>query len=158
MRLALYQPEIPQNTGTLLRLGACLGVGVDIIEPCGFVWNDARLKRAGMDYMELVTVQRHVSWRSFKDQVTSRLILLDAKATTSFLDFQFQPEDILVLGQESRGVPDSVYEEMSHQVIIPMVPGRRSLNVAISAAIVLSEALRQTKLYPLPSVQLLCES
>ncbi|MBY0377588.1 MAG: tRNA methyltransferase, partial [Gammaproteobacteria bacterium] len=109
MRLALYQSEIPQNTGTLMRLGACVGVGIDIIEPCGFVWDDARLKRAGMDYMELANVTRHSSFEEFLGNITpARLILLDTKATTDYLDFEFHPDDILMVGREGDGVPDDV--------------------------------------------------
>ena len=151
MRIALYQPEIPQNTGTLMRLGACLGVPLDIIEPCNFVWQDQKLRRAGMDYMDLAQVTRHSSWEKFyqlqKDK-GNRLILLDAQASTSFLDFSFQPSDVLLLGQESSGVPEEVHQQIPHQVIIPMQGGRRSLNMAISAAMVLTEALRQTHLFP----------
>lgn len=150
MRLALYQPEIPQNTGTLMRLGACLGVGIDIIEPTGFIWNDQRLRRAGMDYAELATIKRHSSWTSFqKEQLPpQRLILVDTKATTSFLNFQFHPTDTLLLGKESIGVPPEVFDQIPHHVLIPMLPCRRSLNVAIAAAMVLTEALRQTSLFP----------
>lgn len=150
MRIALYQPEIPQNTGTILRMGACLGVPVDIIEPCGFIWNDQKLRRAGMDYMDLTNLTRHSSWEKFWDikkmpQSPHRVVLLDAKATTNFLDFQFEKDDILLIGKESSGVPQSVYDQVDHRVIIPMVPGCRSLNMAIAGAIVLTEALRQTR-------------
>ncbi|WP_032113667.1 tRNA (cytidine(34)-2'-O)-methyltransferase [Candidatus Paracaedibacter symbiosus] len=151
MRLALYQPEIPQNTGTLMRLGACLGVPLDVIEPCGFVWNDQKLRRAGMDYIELANVTRHVSWVKFwqATQATgSRIVLLDAQAKQSFVTFKFQPTDILLLGQESSGVPETVATQVDAQVLIPMLSGCRSLNVAVSAAMVLTEALRQTNQFP----------
>lgn len=151
MRLALYQPEIPQNTGTLIRLSACLNVHLDVIEPCGFVWNDQKLRRAGMDYIELANMTRHLSWEKFLSQQQSnahRIILLDAHAKQSFLDFKFRETDVLLLGKESSGVPDSVLKEVTETVIIPMVPGTRSLNMAISASIVLSEALRQTNQFP----------
>lgn len=151
MRVALYQPEIPQNTGTLMRLGACLGVALDIIEPCSFVWNDQKLRRAGMDYMDLAHVVRHASWEKFYEtQITSgsRVVLLDAQGPTSFLDFQFQPSDVLLLGQESAGVPETVAIQVQCHVTIPMLPGRRSLNMAVSAAMVLTEALRQTNQFP----------
>lgn len=150
MRLALYQPEIPQNTGTLMRLGACLNVEIDVIEPCGFVWNDKKLLRAGMDYAELVMVQRHSSWTAFQEQLMppQRLILLDTKATTSFLNFEFQPQDILLLGKESTGVPQEIFDQIPDKVIIPMLSCRRSLNMAVAAAMVLTEALRQTSLFP----------
>ncbi|WP_033444408.1 tRNA (cytidine(34)-2'-O)-methyltransferase [Candidatus Odyssella thessalonicensis] len=144
MRLALYQPEIPQNAGTLMRLAACLGVPLDIIEPCGFIWQDQKLQRAGMDYIELANVQRHASFEAFKANIPQRLILVDTKAATSFLDFSFQKNDILLMGKESVGVPESVFEAIPDRVIIPMLPGRRSLNVAVAAAMVLGEALRQT--------------
>ena len=146
MRLALYQPEIPQNTGTLIRLGACVGVGIDVIEPCGYIWDDARLKRAGMDYMELANVTRHATWDAFQQQLNlSRLILLDTKASTDYLDFEFQPDDILMVGRESDGVPEMVFNATHYQVKISMLSERRSLNVAVAASIVLGEALRQTR-------------
>lgn len=143
MRLALYEPEIPQNTGTLLRLGACLGVPIDIIEPCGFIWNHQKLHRAGMDYLELANMTRYPSWEHYYTQNQSRLILLDSKATTNFLDFSFEKEDVLLIGKESSGVPEHVFQRVQHQVIIPMVPGCRSLNMAIAGAMVLTEAFRQ---------------
>lgn len=145
MRLALYQPEIPQNAGTLMRLSACLGVPMDIIEPCGFIWHDQKLQRAGMDYIELANVQRHVSFESFQQAQPQRVVLIDTKAATSFLDFNFEKDDILLLGKESVGMPDEIFEKIPHRVVIPMVEGRRSLNVAVAGAMVLSEALRQTQ-------------
>lgn len=151
MRLALFQPEIPQNTGTLMRLGACLGVPLDVIEPCGFIWNDQKLRRAGMDYIELANVERHVSWSKFyeaKRLSSARIVLLDAKAEESFVSFRFRPDDILLLGQESLGVPQEVAKMVQAQIVIPMRPDCRSLNVAVSAAMVLSEALRQTNQFP----------
>lgn len=151
MRLALYQPEIPQNTGTLMRLGACLGVPLDIIEPCGFVWNDQKLRRAGMDYIEMANVTRHLSWEKFRQVQThqsSRIILLDAHTKVSFLEFSFYPSDVLLLGQESSGVPSIVANQVQASVTIPMIKGCRSLNMAISAAMVLTEALRQTNQFP----------
>ncbi|MBA4117276.1 MAG: tRNA methyltransferase [Candidatus Puniceispirillum sp.] len=152
MRLALYHPEIPQNTGTLLRLGACLGVPLDLIEPCGFVPSDARLRRAGMDYAELAKLTRHSSWEDFElfcETHKRRTVLLCPRADVSYLDFTFTPQDTLLLGTESSGVPESVAHAVEARVRIPMHPGRRSLNVAISGAMVLSEALRQTGLMPL---------
>lgn len=151
IRLALYQPEIPQNTGTLLRLGSCLGIPLDIIEPCGFGLSDARLKRAGMDYIDPSQYQRHVSFQAFYDhqQATSRrLVLLTPHTQTSYLEFSFTPKDTLVLGRESDGVPDALLPQLPHQITIPMVPGRRSLNVAIAGAMVIGEALRQTQAFP----------
>lgn len=129
-----------------MRLGACVGVGIDIIEPCGFIWDDARLKRAGMDYMELANVTRYSSWEEFLGQTTpSRLILLDTKATTDYLDFKFQSSDILMVGREGDGVPDDVFDACPHRLKISMLSGVRSLNVAIAASMVLGEALRQTQ-------------
>lgn len=151
MRIALYQPEIPQNTGTLMRLGACMGVALDIIEPCSFVWNDQKLRRAGMDYIELANVVRHLSWEKFyQNQAESgaRLILLDTEGAIPFYDFSFHPSDILLLGQESSGVPKAIATQTHASVNIPMLPDRRSLNIAVSAAMVLTEALRQTHQFP----------
>ena len=151
VRLALYHPEIPQNTGTLLRLGACVGVPLDIIEPCSFVLTDARLRRAGMDYVELSTLTRHENWEHFQASLKAanrRCVLLCPRATTSYLDFAFTPQDTLLLGTESSGVPEDVAQACDARVCIPMLPGRRSLNVAISGAVVLSEVLRQLKAFP----------
>ncbi len=147
MRLALYQPEIPQNTGTLMRLCACMGITLNIIHPCGFVWDDRRLRRAGMDYKDIATVHHHTSWEIFLKEVKindHRLILLDAKAETPYTDFSFQQGDILLLGQESAGVPKDIFESIPHRLGIPMAPECRSLNVSLAAAMVVGEALRQT--------------
>lgn len=144
MRLALFQPDIPQNTGTVLRLAACLGVAVDIIEPTGFVWSDRRMKRAGMDYLQEVDLIRHTSWESYRAQFTGRLVLLTTKGATSYLDHPFDRSDTLLLGRESAGVPDDVHAAADARLRIPMATGMRSLNVALAAAMVLSEALRQT--------------
>lgn len=149
MHLALYQPEIPQNTGTLMRLCACMGINLNIIHPCGFVWDNRRLRRAGMDYMDIATVHHHTSWEIFLQSAGTnnhRLILLDAKAETPYTNFSFQHGDILLLGQESAGVPEDVFQSIPHRLRIPMVPACRSLNVALAAAIVVGEALRQLKL------------
>ncbi|MEI8295682.1 MAG: tRNA (cytidine(34)-2'-O)-methyltransferase [Alphaproteobacteria bacterium] len=151
MQLALYQPEIPQNTGTLIRLTACLGVPLHIIEPCGFVWSDRHLKRAGMDYVDLAYITRHQDWSAFKQQHTQdngRLILLDTKATTPYIDFSFHLTDTLLVGCESSGVPEAVMNQADSCVRIPLLPHRRSLNMAIAAAMVLGEALRQTHSFP----------
>lgn len=144
-RLALYQPEIAQNTGTLLRLAACMNVGVDIIGPCGFAFSDRQLKRSGMDYVDHVDKTLYDSWEMYTKDRPKRLILLDTKAEVSYTDFSFLPDDTLMVGTESQGVPDPIYKETDHQILIPMHPPFRSLNVAISAAIVLGEVLRQTK-------------
>lgn len=151
LRIALYQPDIPQNTGALLRLGACLGVAVDIIEPCGFVLTDRGMQRAGMDYLEMASMQRHDSWAAFcndLDQTQGRLILLTTKSAIAYTDFRFQPGDRLLLGRESAGVPQQVHDRADARLLIPMLAGRRSLNVALSAAMVLGEGLRQLNGFP----------
>lgn len=142
--LALYQPDIPQNTGALLRLGACLGVRVHVIEPTGFIWSEKSLKRAGMDYLDQVDVVRHRSYEAFcGETATCRLILLTTRATTPYTEFSFRPDDILILGRESAGVPDEVHERADAAIVVPMRPEARSLNVAVTGAMVLGEALRQ---------------
>lgn len=147
-RLALYQPDIPQNLGTMLRLCACMGTDVDIILPCGFPLDDRKLQRAGMDYIEHVNITKHNSWQDFttwKATQSSRLILLTTRATTEYTDFAFRPDDIIMVGRESSGVPQEVADYADAGIIIPMKPPMRSLNVAVSAAMALGEALRQTK-------------
>ncbi len=150
MRLCLYQPEIPQNTGTLLRLAACLGIAIDIIEPCGFLFEDKKLKRAAMDYSEESVYTRHLDWESFLETLSegNRLVALDVRAPTTYTDFSFQKHDVLVGGRESSGLPDGVLNHMSHRVMIPMQPHQRSLNLAVACAMVLGEALRQTHGFP----------
>jgi tRNA (cytidine/uridine-2'-O-)-methyltransferase len=148
MRLALYEPDIPQNAGALLRLGACLGVAVDLIEPAGFVLSDRRLKRAGMDYLAAATLVRHPSWAAFRGQCTGRLVLLTTKAPLAYHRFAFRADDTLLLGRESAGVPDAVHPAVDARLRIPMRQGLRSLNVALAAALVLGEALRQTEQFP----------
>lgn len=149
IQIALFQPEIPQNTGTLLRLGACMGVPVHIIEPTGFVLSDKRMRRSGMDYLDLACMHRHENWESFSRETTSdRIVYLTPSTDTSFLDFQFKSGDILLLGSESSGIPSEIADTISHQVKIPMLQGRRSLNIAIACSMVLAEALRQTGSYP----------
>jgi len=148
MRLALYEPDIPQNCGTLLRLAACLGLAVDIIEPCGFLWNDRRLRRAGMDYLEQVSVTRHPSWNAYRGQLDGRLILLTTKAQRPYHEFHFQAGDNLLLGRESAGVPDEVHQAANERLRVPMRPAVRSINVALAASMVVGEALRQTNGFP----------
>jgi tRNA (cytidine/uridine-2'-O-)-methyltransferase len=149
MRLALYQPDIPQNAGALLRLGACLGVPLDIIEPCGFVLSDARLRRAGLDYLPRASFARHDSWATFQaDRAPGRLLLLTTRGDTPYHRFAFAADDTLLLGRESAGVPPAVHDSCDARLVIPMRPGMRSLNVALAAALVLGEALRQTGLLP----------
>ena len=149
MRLALFQPDIPQNTGTMLRLAACLGVGVDIIGPAGFDMTDRALRRAGLDYLDHVRIARHVSFAVFEDarrqaSAQSRLILLTTAGHVAHHAFAFQPDDTLLVGRESAGVPASVHAAAGTRVRVPMRAGLRSLNIAVTAAIVLGEALRQT--------------
>lgn len=150
MRLALYQPDIPQNTGTMLRLAACLGVAVDLIEPAGFVLTDKHLRRAGMDYLKHAELVRHRSWQAYMDQPSrqGRLILLTTRASVNYTDFQFASTDTLMVGSESSGVPDTVHAVVDGAVRIPMVAAMRSLNVAVAAAMVIGEALRQTNQLP----------
>lgn len=151
MRLALYHPEIPQNTGTLMRLCACLGLTLDIIHPCGFVWDDRKLHRAGMDYMDIATVHHHQAWEQFytwSNEENYRLILLDAQANLPYTQFEFAQNDILLFGQESSGVPEEIFQLIPHRLLIPMTPNCRSLNVALSAAMVAGEGLRQLNGFP----------
>jgi tRNA (cytidine/uridine-2'-O-)-methyltransferase len=150
-RLAIYQPDIPQNTGTMLRLAACLGVPVDIIEPAGFDVSDRNLRRSGMDYLDHAAITRHMSWRSFeawRQEGKGRLILATTKGAMPYVDFRFKPDDIILVGRESAGVPDDVHDAADVRIIVPMQPGLRSLNVAVTAAMILGEALRQTGTFP----------
>lgn len=147
LRIALYQPDIAGNTGTILRFAACLGLCVDIIEPAGFDLTDRSLKRAGMDYLAAVTLTRHVSWDRFeawRRESGRRIVLASTKATRRYTDFAYRPDDILLFGRESAGVPDSVHDGADARVVIAMVEGQRSINVALSVAMICGEALRQT--------------
>jgi tRNA (cytidine/uridine-2'-O-)-methyltransferase len=149
MRLALFEPDIPQNAGTLIRLATCLDIGVDVIEPCGFLFSDAGFKRAGMDYLDASRIERHASWeRYLAAPREGRLILLTTKARRSYADFAFAATDTILLGRESTGVPDHVHRATGERLRIPLKPGLRSLNVAIAGAMVLGEAMRQTNLFP----------
>lgn len=148
MRLALYEPDIPQNTGAILRLCACLGVAADLIEPFGFVWDDRHLKRAAMDYLDRVELTRHRSWQAFRAAPRSRLILLTTQGNVAYHRFAFAAEDTLLFGRESAGVPPEVHAAADARLRLPMRPGLRSINVALAAAMVLGEALRQTELLP----------
>ncbi|MDQ4137059.1 MAG: tRNA (cytidine(34)-2'-O)-methyltransferase, partial [Pseudomonadota bacterium] len=146
-RLALYQPDIPQNTGTILRLAACLGVAVDIVEPAGFDVSDRNFRRAGLDYLDRVEIARHRSWRAFEYWRAAqgrRLVLATTQGSLPYTEFTFAEGDILLFGRESAGVPEEVHEAADARVVIPMRPGLRSLNVAVAAAMILGEALRQT--------------
>jgi len=151
MRLAVYQPDIPQNTGTILRLAACLGVPVDVIGPMGFDLTDKALRRAALDYLAHVDLQRHESFAAFertRRAEGARLVLLTTHGETAYTDFAFRPRDTLLLGRESAGVPQSVHDLSDARLRIPIQPGLRSLNVAVAAAMVLGEALRQTGTRP----------
>ncbi len=149
MELALYQPDIAPNVGTLIRMGACLGIRVNIIEPCGFPFGAKDLRRAVMDYASIADVERHSSFESFQSaRPDNRLILLTTRSSVPYADFEFLPSDILLVGQESAGVPEEIHQAATARVIVPMQKEARSLNVALSAAIVTSEALRQTNGLP----------
>ncbi len=154
LRLALYQPDIPQNTGTLLRTGACLSVAVDLIEPAGFAVTDRNLRRAGLDYLDEAMLTRHDDWSAFdaaRRSAGRRLVLLTTRGATDYRDFAFMPDDVIMVGRESAGVPDTVHETADARLIVPMRPGLRSLNVAIAAALVVGEALRQLRRRPDPA-------
>ncbi len=147
IRIALYQPDIAQNTGTILRLCACLGIEAHIIEPAGFPASDRAFRRAGMDYLDKVNIVRHLDWAAFegwRHAAGARLLLLTTGADSSYLDFSYKPGDILLFGRESAGVPENVHRAAEARLIIPMRAGLRSINVALSAAMACSEALRQT--------------
>ena len=148
MRLALYQPDQAGNVGTILRLAACLAVPVDIIEPCGFAFSDRALKRAGMDYAGMAEMVRHRNWEAFREAAPGRIVLLTTAGDTKLHEARFEPDDILLLGSESRGVPPEVHEAASLRIRIPQAPGTRSLNIAVAAGISLAEALRQTNRWP----------
>ena len=153
MRLALYQPDIPQNTGAMLRFAACMGIPVDIIEPCGFLLDDRKMRRVGMDYLAHVSVTRHISWDRFAEthgQRGGRLILLTTRAAIPYPSFTFAPDDTILVGRESAGVPDDIHAVADARLLIPMVEGVRSLNVALAAAMVTGEALRQTGGFAIP--------
>jgi tRNA (cytidine/uridine-2'-O-)-methyltransferase len=149
MRLVLFQPDIPQNAGALIRLGACLGVPLDLIEPAGFLVDDRRLARAALDYFAAAELRRHVSWERYRaERAPGRLVLLTTRAAARHVDFAFRADDALLLGRESSGVPDDVRSACEAEVRVPIDPRLRSLNVALAAALVLGEALRQTNGFP----------
>lgn len=147
LSIALYQPDIAGNTGTIMRLAACLGLTVEVIEPAGFDLSDRNLKRAGMDYLSMVTLRRHLDWTHFeawRRDSGRRLVLASTKAALPYTDFAFVSDDVLLFGRESAGVPDHIHDNADARVLIPMQPGQRSINVAMSAAMIAGEALRQT--------------
>lgn len=154
MRLALYQPDIPQNTGTILRMAACLDVAVDVIGPAGFDMSDRALRRAGLDYLDRVAIERHVSFAAFEDsrrQHGARLLLLTSGGALPYTEFRYGNGDILLAGRESAGVPPEVHDAADARLKVPMSIGLRSLNVAVALAMVLGEALRQTGQFDSPS-------
>ena len=152
MRIALYQPDIAGNVGTILRTAACFGIGVDVIEPCGFPFAPDRLdkgvRRAAMDYGDRADIVRHADWAAFRAATTARIILFTTRASIPLPEARFARDDVLLFGSEGSGVPDAVHAVAALAVRIPLVPGTRSLNVAVSAGIALGEAMRQTALYP----------
>jgi len=148
MRIALFEPDIPQNAAAIIRLAACLNVPLDIIEPCGFLFSDSGFRRAGLDYVELAEITRHASWTWFRGTLPGRLVLLTTKAELPHTAFAFAPSDTLLLGRESAGVPEFVHAAADASVRIPLKPGLRSLNVAQAGAMVLGEALRQIDGFP----------
>jgi len=150
MRLALFEPDIAGNVGTILRLAACLGIPVDLIEPMGFAWSDRALARAGMDYAGHVETTRHADWTAFEAGVPGRLVLLTTTGAVPLPEARFEPDDVLLLGSEGRGVPAHVHGRADLRVRIPMRAGYRSLNVAVAGAMALGEALRQTGGWPSP--------
>jgi tRNA (cytidine/uridine-2'-O-)-methyltransferase len=156
VRLALYQPDIPQNLGAAIRLCACLEVGLDIIGPCGFPLDDKMIRRAAMDYGDCAKVSHHAGWKAFvadlaQTEPRPRLLLFTTKAATTYVDFEFQPDDVLLFGRESAGAPDEVHALADHRLIIPLSAQARSINVINSAAMGLGEALRQTCTFPMRS-------
>ena len=152
MRIALYQPDQAGNVGAILRLAACLGAAVDLIEPCGFPFSDRALKRAGMDYAEIAAVTRHSGWVAFEAGVRGRLVLLTTAGGTALPEARFEAGDTLLFGSESRGAPPDVHDRADLRVRIPQAAGTRSLNLAVAAGIALAEALRQTRGWPAEEV------
>lgn len=145
IELALYQPDIPQNVGAAIRLCACLGIPLNIIEPCGFPWDERKIRTSAMDYYDLLDIKRHSGWNAFSSKAGGRLVLLTTKTDTPYTDFSFEKGDILLLGRESAGVPIDIHQGLAHKITIPMAGSARSMNVINAGAMVLSEALRQTQ-------------
>lgn len=148
MRIALYQPDQAGNVGTIMRLAACMGVPLDMIEPCGFPWSDRALKRAGMDYAAIANVTRHESWSRFEAAAEGRIVLLTTAGGTAIHEARFEAGDTILLGSESAGAPEEVHQRAELRIRIPQAPGTRSLNIAVAAGIGLAEALRQTSGWP----------
>ncbi len=151
IELALFEPDIPQNVGSFIRLAACMGVGLNVIEPCGFVWDERKIRQVALDYMGHAHIRRHISFAHFeawRKQGAPRVVLLTTKAPLTYVNFTFRPDDILLLGRESSGVPAEVMARCDARVTVPLNPPARSLNVALAASMVLGEALRQTNQFP----------
>ena len=148
MRIALYQPDIAGNVGAILRTAACMGIGVDLIEPMGFTWSEKAVARSGMDYVGAVDVARHVDWEAFLAQVSGRIVLLTTKGAVRLDVAEFRSNDVLVMGSEGTGVPEEVHGRADVRVLIPMRPGLRSMNISVATGIVAAEALRQTGGWP----------
>jgi tRNA (cytidine/uridine-2'-O-)-methyltransferase len=158
MRLALFEPDIPPNLGTILRLGACLNTPVHVIEPCGFPFSVQAIRRSAMDYLEHAAIHRHDSWQHFLAErqaghLAGRLVLMTTRAAIPYTEFRFAPDDILLFGRESKGAPDHVHAAADARLLIPIRPGLRSINVATAAAMVLGEALRQCDAFPRPAAE-----
>ena len=150
MRIALFQPDIPQNTGNIFRLGACLGIEIDIIEPTGYIFDDKRFKRSSMDYIKYINYQRHLDWDTFfawAKKNNYRIILLTTKSTKKYTEYSYKKNDILLFGRESAGVPEFVHEKVDEKLTIPMINGVRSINVSSSVAMIVGEACRQLELF-----------
>jgi len=151
LRLALYEPDIPQNTGTLMRLAACLGIPLDLIEPAGFDASDRNLRRAALDYLDALMLRRHLSFAHFdawRREQDARLVLATTKGAVRHTDFRFRPGDIILLGRESAGVPDAIHALADARIAIPIRAGLRSLNIAVAGGILVAEALRQLDAFP----------
>lgn len=146
IHIALFQPDIPQNVGAAIRLCACLGITLDIIEPCGFPWDMKKIKQSGMDYIDEATIIRHDSWKAFTECYDGwRFVLMTTKSSVPYTDFQFSENDILVAGRESAGVPEEIHKQIASRVVIPMAGKTRSLNIINATSMIVGEALRQTK-------------
>lgn len=146
IKIALYQPDIPQNVGAMMRLCACLNVGLEVIEPCGFPWDEKKIRQSAMDYFDAANINRHSSWNAFIEShsAPARIILMTTRADMDYIDFKFQPGDILLAGRESSGVPEDIHNAADSRLAIPMQGGLRSLNIVNATSMILGEALRQT--------------
>lgn len=144
--IAMYQPDIPQNLGAMIRLAACMGADLHVIEPTSFPYDERKIRQSAMDYIENITIQRHTSWDEFKDAMKDRrIVLMTTKGAKPYVDFEFRPDDVLLAGSESAGVPQNVHEQVGERIVIPMQKGLRSLNIVNATSMILGEALRQTQ-------------